>query len=105
MQSKKESRSRRVLGRRAVLRGAGFGLAGIAGAVLVGCGESDDGRTETAGPTGQAAGAPEGRVPPDQVRVPPGEYDGIAPATPAEQNPLANGRYGGTLLVRYLDPP
>ncbi len=96
---------RRIVGRRAVLRGAGAGLAGIAGAVLVGCGGSDDVQQATTGPTGQAAGAPEGRVPADQVRVPPGEYDGIAPATPAEQNPLANGRYGGTLMVRYLDPP
>ncbi|MFN8638913.1 MAG: ABC transporter substrate-binding protein [Dehalococcoidia bacterium] len=25
--------------------------------------------------------------------------------TPAETDPLANGRYGGTLLNRYLDPP
>ncbi|MFN8640003.1 MAG: ABC transporter substrate-binding protein, partial [Dehalococcoidia bacterium] len=30
---------------------------------------------------------------------------GRAPMTPAETDPLANGRYGGTLLNRYLDPP
>src|SRR5206468_1625457 len=34
-----------------------------------------------------------------------GYYDTPIGATPAERNPLVNGRYGGTLVGTYLDPP
>jgi len=54
---------------------------------------------------GTAAGAPGETVSPDQVRIVPGRYDNSVPPTPAEENPLVNARYGGTLLTRYLDPP
>ena len=100
----------RRIGRRAALRGAGVGIAGLAGAALIGCG----GDEETATPAATAAGggaAPtaatgvEGKVPADQVRVTPGFYDGVAPPSAAEMNPQANARYGGTLAGRYLDPP
>jgi hypothetical protein len=36
----------RELSRRSVIRGAGLGIAGLSGAVLVGCGEGDDGHRE-----------------------------------------------------------
>ncbi|MEX2372527.1 MAG: ABC transporter substrate-binding protein, partial [Dehalococcoidia bacterium] len=35
----------------------------------------------------------------------PGLYDGPPPPSAAEQNPAANAKYGGTLHMRYLDPP
>jgi hypothetical protein len=37
--------------------------------------------------------------------VKPGAYTEPVPPTPAERDILANGRYGGTILARYLDPP
>jgi len=43
-----------ALGRRTFLRGAGLGLAGLAGAALIGCGDDDEGG---ATPTATAAGA------------------------------------------------
>ncbi|MBM3139901.1 MAG: ABC transporter substrate-binding protein [Chloroflexi bacterium] len=98
---------RRRWGRRSALRGAGLTAAGVAGAALIGCG----GGKEEAPAARQApapaspGGAADGKVPADQVRVKPGQYEQRAPPTPAELAPLANGRYGGTLLVRYLDPP
>ncbi len=114
--------SRRRVGRRTALRGAGLGVAGLAGAALIGCGGSDDeggggdGGGAAATPmqnvvTGEGTGTATAAtgdatpVPPDQVRVPPGLYDVSVPPSPAEQNPLVNGRYGGTLLTTYLDPP
>jgi peptide/nickel transport system substrate-binding protein len=104
------------VGRRSVLRGAGLGLTGLAGAALIGCGGGDD--TPPTPRTGGQAGATiptrtpaatapaeDQPVPADQVRTPPGIYDGPVPPTPAEQNPGVNAKYGGTLLARYLDPP
>ena len=101
--------TRHAFGRRAALRGAGVGIAGLAGAALLGCGGADD--TDSGAAAGDGAAAPtqaaasDGKVPADQVRVEPGRYEGWPPATPAEMEPLANGRYGGTLTHRYLDPP
>jgi peptide/nickel transport system substrate-binding protein len=102
----------RRLNRRTALRGAGVGIAGLAGAALFGCGSSEEEQVQ--GPitasnsfTGDALviPPPAGKVGKDQVRVKPGSYDQIAPMTPAETDPLANARYGGTILNRYLDPP
>ena len=106
--------------RRSVIRGAGLGVASLSGAVLVGCG-GGDGDAEDAAPqatvdragqilggqtpTEGAGGGSATPVPPDQVRIPPGLYEEPIAATPAEANPPVNGRYGGTLLTRYLDPP
>src|SRR5690242_4601888 len=96
------------LRRRAVIRGGALGAAGLAGAALIGCG---GGGSSSASPTQAAATAAtgqtasKGKVPADQVRVKPGTYQGAPPPTPAEQDPLANGRYGGTIIHRYLDPP
>jgi len=102
--------ARRSFGRRAALRGAGVGIAGLAGAALIGCGGGDDEPATPAAGGGTAtgtaaAGGGDGKVPADQVRVAPGRYEGQPPPTPAEQDPLTNGRYGGTLTHRYLDPP
>ena len=102
--------SRRTVDRRALLRGAGVGLAGLAGAALVGCGA---GGGESASTTSNASRddatlrkAGGGKVSKDQVRLKAGTtFDGIAPPSGAERDPIANGRYGGTLLTTYLDPP
>ncbi|MDO8942742.1 MAG: ABC transporter substrate-binding protein, partial [Desulfobacterales bacterium] len=99
--------SRRV-SRRTALRGAGLGLLGLTGAALIGCG--DDGvpqATSTPGAGATAAPVLGGAtpVPADQVRLQAGQtYSGIFP-TPAEMDPLVNGKYGGTLVFRNLDTP
>jgi len=49
--------ARARLSRRTVLRGAGLGLSGLAGAALIGCG-SDDSPGTTPGPTGAGTTAP-----------------------------------------------
>ncbi len=101
--------------RRTALRGTGLGLAGIAGAALIGCGSKKADTTATGGEAGRLqdaakAGAQKGdtggtAVPKDQVRVKPGLYEGAIPASAAERNPKVNAKYGGTLKMRYLDPP
>ncbi|MFN8638915.1 MAG: ABC transporter substrate-binding protein [Dehalococcoidia bacterium] len=108
--------SRRV-GRRGVLRGAGVGIAGLAGAALFGCGGGGSEERATAvaitpppktGGTGvfsKEQYPSQGKVGADQVRMKPGAYEGPQPPTPAERDILANGRRGGTVLTRYLDPP
>ena len=103
--------SRRAVGRRAVLRGAGLGIAGMAGAALFGCGGGDD-APEVTGDTGVAKKSAVavvtpggGKAAPDQVRIKPGTYDSFVQPSAAERDPAANARYGGTLLTRYLDPP
>ncbi len=112
---------RRRLDRRTALRGAGLGVAGLAGAALIGCGGGDDnggggeGGGTSATPMQDILGAGGGAtatadanataVPADQVRIAPGLYEVQVPPSPAEANPLVNGRYGGTLLTTYLDPP
>lgn len=105
------------LGRRGVIRGAGLGVAGLAGAALIGCGGDDDGGSSgpRTGQTGATITAPTSAatqgageataVPADQVRVPHGIYDGHAPASAAEMNPGANAVYGGVAKMVYLDPP
>ncbi len=112
--------NRRRFGRRAAMRGAGLGAAGLAGAALIGCGGGNGGGGDSAGggatvPAGQlvgtaaagqgTAGANATAVAKDQVRLKPGIYDGAVAASPAEANPMVNGKRGGTLLMRYLDPP
>jgi len=83
----------------------------LAGAALVGCGGGEDDPPESAVTTatgtasGPGAASGEDRVPADQVRIAPGRYEQAIPPTAAEADPLVNGRYGGTLLTRYLDPP
>ncbi len=110
--------TRRPLGRRAAIRGAGVGVAGLAGAALIGCGGGDEADDEgggaastpmqdvvTGGGSTSTVVANATPVPPDQVRLEPGLYDVQVPPSAAELNPLVNGRYGGTLLATYLDPP
>jgi peptide/nickel transport system substrate-binding protein len=107
----------RATTRRNVLRGAGLGVAGLAGAALIGCGGDDDTAssgtpssqtgtqlTATAVGTQQAdpAATP---VPADQVRVAPGIYDGPIPPSAAELNPAVNAVRGGVAKMVYLDPP
>jgi len=106
----------RRIGRRTVMRGSGLGLAGLAGAALIGCGGDDEEPSESRGTGGlagatpppavtQATSAADTPVPADQVRITPGLYDGPIPATAAEMNPGVNAKRGGILLGRYLDPP
>ena len=90
--------TRRRVGRRAALRGAGLGVAGLAGAALIGCGGGDDGgdggsggsdtganigaqMTATSVATEAASGSTP--VPADQVRITPGVYDGPVPPSAA----------------------
>ena len=102
--------SRKRVSRRAILRGTGVGVAGLAGAALLGCGGDDDDAgaggtgagTPAAGSTAAAGGT---GVPADQVLVTPGRYFENPPPTAAELDPKNNARYGGTLTARYLDPP
>ena len=86
--------SRRTVGRRTVLRGAGLGIAGMAGAALFGCGGADDApevvATSAAKKSAVAVVTPGGgKVSPDQVRVKPGTYESRA-AHGAERDPIAN---------------
>jgi peptide/nickel transport system substrate-binding protein len=107
----------RRFNRRSVIRGAGLGAAGLAGAALIGCGSDDDsGATSRVGDIGgnvAATIAPaiattvasDVAVPADQVRLEPGIYDGAVAASKAEANPAVNAKYGGSITMRYLDPP
>ena len=101
--------------RRTALRGTGIGLAGLAGAALIGCGGKKEERASTGDAsrlqdtkgrapqaTAETGGTP---VPKDQVRVKPGLYEGVVEPSAAERNPKVNAKYGGTLKLRYLDPP
>jgi peptide/nickel transport system substrate-binding protein len=103
--------SRQRVGRRTVIRGAGLGVAGLAGAALIGCGGGDDGTATpvvsntldaTAVPTAEAGATP---VPASEVRVKPGLYAGPIPPSAAELNPGVNAKFGGVLKWTYLDPP
>ncbi|MEX2373673.1 MAG: hypothetical protein WD800_07715, partial [Dehalococcoidia bacterium] len=82
--------TRERLGRRTVIRGAGLGLSGLAGAALIGCGgdsEPPDGGDGGGGGVGAGAGQtldataaatadPNATaVAADQVRIAPGLYD------------------------------
>ena len=102
--------SRGTISRRGALRGAGLGVAGLAGVALFGCGgdDGDDGggaAATTAPGGGGTAAAGGGALPSDQIRIAPGEYADSIPPTPGELDPANNARYGGTLMARYLDPP
>lgn len=94
----------RRVGRRELLRGAGITAAGLAGATLLGCGGDDSGEGDVSRETvaEQSGGA---TLDQEDVRVPPGAYEGSIEPTAAEQDPLRHGRRGGTLLTTYLDPP
>ncbi len=110
----------RYASRRSILRGAGLGVAGLAGAALVGCGGGDDEEEATA--TNGGSGAQVGAqltatavatqteaaataVPADQIRVVAGVYDGPVPPSAAELNPALNAKRGGVAKMIYLDPP
>ncbi|MBM3140561.1 MAG: ABC transporter substrate-binding protein [Chloroflexi bacterium] len=108
--------TRRSVSRRSVVRGAGVGIAGLAGAALIGCGGGGDGgpgtqATVAAGDitartaTPKAAAAAATAVPKEMVRLKPGLYEGQMAPSPAEANHAVNAKRGGTLLMRYLDPP
>ena len=109
--------SRQRVSRRGVLRGTGLGVAGLAGAALIGCGGGDDGAAPEATQGGLAGGqltataisteadANATAVAADQVRVAPGLYDGPVPPSAAELNASVNAKTGGMAKLRYLDPP
>ena len=82
-----------------MLRG-GLAAAGLAGAALIGCSGDDDVPLST-----PAAAAPAESAGPPPSRTRPGYYGGPLPAAPAELDPLASAKRGGTLRMRYLEPP
>lgn len=88
---------RRIIGRRSVLRAAATGLAGLAGAALLGCSEEME-QVETVQPTRLAPT-------PTPWRNKPGIHDGPVPTAIPEFDPRVNAKRGGTLRMRYLEPP
>jgi len=84
-------------------------VSGLLGAALVGCGGDDvaDGGStvSTPGASGTPAAGGDGGLAAADVRVPSGIYEGSVAPSAAEADPLTHGRYGGTLLTTYLDPP
>ena len=104
--------SRRRLGRRAMLRGAGVGVAGLAGAALLGCGSGDD--DGSSGGDGGAAGTSESGVSqsgggsaglPTIGRAP--GFDPALGVTPINEKPLVPGgtfRRNDTDTTRQQDP-
>ncbi|MEI7925584.1 MAG: hypothetical protein WCI61_05300, partial [Chloroflexota bacterium] len=93
--------SSRSVSRRTALRGAGAGLAGLAGAALIGCSGGGGGAAKTDAP----AGASSASVAPGQAKLKPGQtYSGIFP-TATEQDPIKNGKKGGTYKFRIFDSP
>jgi peptide/nickel transport system substrate-binding protein len=80
--------TRHRISRRAALRGAGVGAAGLAGAALIGCGDDDDDDDDVAG---TATAAP---------------TSGAAATTAPASTPSAGIQTGGTLtFIRTGDPP
>ena len=82
--------ARRRISRRAALRGAGLGVAGLAGAALIGCGDDDDDEAKTqatAAPTGAAAAT-------------------TAPSEPAVAQPKPGGilRQADTVQAPHFSP-
>lgn len=99
---------RRPVTRRSLVRGSGIGMAGLAGAALVGCGGDDEDASATVPPqtNNSASGSPGASATAIQeMQVAPGLYDGPVPPTVAEQDPLQHAEYGGVLKTTYLDPP
>ena len=93
--------SSRSVSRRTALRGAGAGLAGLAGAALIGCSGGGGGGAKTEAPTGGSSAA----VASGQAKLKPGQtYTGIFP-TSTEQDPIKNGKKGGTYKFRIFDSP
>jgi len=100
----------RRVSRRSIVRGSGLGVAGLAGAALLGCSSEDSSSTPTAAAqtnnsSSSGAGASSSPVAVEELRLTAGLYEGPVPATIAEQNPLEYGEYGGVLKATYLDPP
>ncbi|MDP6605966.1 MAG: hypothetical protein QF664_06890, partial [Dehalococcoidia bacterium] len=120
--------TRRAIGRRAALRGAGLGLAGLAGAALIGCGDDDDDapapaaqQAATAAPTAaptqaaaaQATAAPTEaaapgilatRVDTSASAVSGGRYQGIQNAEPENVDPLNATSYKAPYSARFAYP-
>ncbi len=89
------------ISRRSVLRGAGVGTLGLTAAALIGCSSGSK------APASSGGAAADGSKPlsADQVRLKAGQtYTGIFP-TAAEQDPLKNGKKGGTYKFRIFDSP
>ncbi len=91
---------RRPIGRRALLRGAAAGLAGLGGAALLACSGDDE---QPARRVPAAASPTPPTSPPSRNAT--GIHDGPIPASVAELDPRANAKRGGTLRMRYLEPP
>ena len=94
--------AQREVSRRSALRGAAAGMLGLGGAALVGCSSGKPAPTSDSAPAAADGSKP---VPANQVRLKAGQtYTGVFP-TAAEQNPLVNGKRGGTYKFRIFDSP
>ncbi len=104
--------TRQRISRRAALRGAGVGAAGVAGAVLIGCGSDDDDPTATpdngggngggdATATAEATQVRETSTPASSVIKRGGRYAGAETGDPPTINPYGNASFAGKVVGAY----
>ena len=103
--------TRNRVSRRAALRGAGVGAAGIAGAVLIGCGDSDDDGDDD--PTSTATTSPDGdptatatqvrdtTTPASSTIKRGGTYSIAATGDPPTINPYGNASFAGKVVAAF----
>lgn len=102
--------TRQRVSRRATLRGAGVGAAGIAGAVLIGCGDDDDPTaTATTAPddngdataTAEATQVRETTTPASSTINRGGTYTVSATGDPPTINPYGNASFAGKVVAAF----
>ncbi len=102
--------TRQRVSRRAALRGAGVGAAGIAGAVLIGCGDDDDPTaTATTAPddngdataTAEATQVRETTTPASSTINRGGTYTVSATGDPPTINPYGNASFAGKVVAAF----
>ena len=100
----------RRVSRRAALRGAGVATAGVAGAVLIGCGSDDDGDDPTATATTAPDGDPSATAtqvrdtstPASSVIKRGGTYTGWLAGDPPTLNPYGNASFEGKVAGAFV---
>ncbi len=97
----------RRVSRRSALRGAGVATAGVAGAVLIGCGSDDDDPTATATtapgePTADATQVRDTSTPASNVITRGGTYTGWLAGDPPTLNPYGNASFEGKVAGAFV---